>query len=63
MFMNLDDKDLQEVINAMDSKKVLQKEIIIKEGEPGEELYIVESGEMTCIKFVDGEEKILKKYS
>jgi hypothetical protein len=23
MFMNLDDKDLQEVINAMDSKKVL----------------------------------------
>ena len=48
MFMNLDDKGLQEVINAIDSKKTAAKEFIIKEGEPGEELYIVEAGEMTC---------------
>lgn len=48
MFMNLDDKGLQEVINAMDSKKAAAKEFVIKEGEPGEELYIVEAGEMTC---------------
>ena len=48
MFMNLDDKGLQEVINAIDSKKTAAKEFIIKEGEPGEELYIVEAGEMNC---------------
>ena len=42
--MNLDENSLKEVIDAMDSKKAGQMEYIIKEGEPGEELYIVESG-------------------
>lgn len=41
----------------------MPQELIIKEGEPGEVLYIVESGEMTCSKIINGQSKILKKYS
>jgi CRP-like cAMP-binding protein len=33
----------------------LPKEFIIKEGDPGEVLFIVESGEMTCSKIIDGQ--------
>ena len=63
MFMNLEEKNLKEVIDAMDSHKAQPKDLIIKEGEPGEVLYIVESGEMTCSKIINGETKILKKYN
>jgi cAMP-dependent protein kinase regulator len=47
----------------MDSHKAKPQDFIIKEGEPGEVLYIVESGEMTCSKIINEESKILKKYS
>ena len=47
----------------MDSHKAQPQDFIIKEGEPGEVLYIVESGEMTCSKIINEELKILKKYS
>ena len=62
MFMNLEENNLKEVIDAMDSQKVSTQEFIIKEGEPGEVLYIVETGEMTCSKIINGQSKILKKY-
>ena len=62
MFMNLEENNLKEVIDAMDSQKVSTQEFIIKEGEPGEVLYIVESGEMTCSKIINGQSKIWKKY-
>lgn len=46
MFMSLEEKDLQVVIDAMDQKKAVAEEYVIKEGEPGEVLYILESGSM-----------------
>ena len=52
MFMSLDDKDMQVVINAMDEKHVKNKETIITEGEPGDVLYIVESGSYSCNKVI-----------
>lgn len=62
MFMSLDEKDLKVVIDAMDSKNITVGETVIQEGEPGEVLYIVESGELSCHKVIDGESKFLKKY-
>jgi cAMP-dependent protein kinase regulator len=54
MFMSLEEHDLKVVIDAMEEKKVIPNETIITEGEPGEVLYIVESGESTCSKIIDG---------
>ena len=62
MFMNLDDKDMQVVIDAMDQKLAKANEYIIKEGEPGEVLYIVESGSLSCTKVLGGKETFLKQY-
>lgn len=54
MFMSLEEKDLQVVIDAMDQKKAAAGEYVIQEGEPGEVLYILESGTMQCTKMIDG---------
>lgn len=54
MFMSLEQHDLKVVIDAMDERKVVANETIITEGEPGEVLYVVESGESTCSKIIDG---------
>ena len=62
MFMSLDEKDLQVVIDAMDEKKAAAGEVVIQEGEPGEVLYIVESGDLSCSKVIDGKDTHLKNY-
>lgn len=60
--MSLDNKDLQVVIDAMDEKKFVGDEYIIKEGDNGDVLYIVESGEAVCTKVLGGVETVLKTY-
>jgi CRP-like cAMP-binding protein len=45
MFMGLDDKDMNTVIDAMESHHVKAGTDVITEGEAGNVLYIVESGE------------------
>ena len=60
--MSLDERDLKVVIDAMDEKKVSPGEYIIKEGDNGDVLYIVESGEMSCTKIINDTETFLKKY-
>jgi cAMP-dependent protein kinase regulator len=62
MFINLEEQNLKEVIDVMDYHKANPQYLIIKEGEPGEVLYIIESGKMTCSKIINGESKIFKKY-
>lgn len=63
MFMSLDEKDMKVVIDAMDSKNFSAGETVIQEGEPGDVLYIVESGDLSCHKIIDGESKFLKNYT
>ena len=63
MFMSLDPKDLKVVIDAMDEKNVSGGEFVIKEGDNGDVLYIVESGELSCSKVLGGKETFLKKYN
>jgi len=62
MFMSLDEKDLKVVIDAMDEKKVAPGEYVIREGDNGDVLYIVESGDMSCTKVLGGKETFLKNY-
>lgn len=54
MFMGLDDSDLQVVIDAMDEKNTQAGEVVIKEGDPGDVLYVVEQGKLACSKVIDG---------
>ena len=57
MFMGLDEKDLAVVIDAMAERNVSAGEVVIKEGDPGHELYIVESGHLTVTKMINGQNK------
>ena len=60
--MGLDDKDMNIVIDAMESKNLKSNETVIKEGEPGEVLYIVESGTLKCYKFLNNTDTFLKNF-
>jgi cAMP-dependent protein kinase regulator len=50
MFESLDDKDSKIVIDAMEEKKFEAKGLVIKEGDDGDELFVVESGSLECTK-------------
>lgn len=50
MFSALDEKELDIVLDAMGEKHTVEGENIIKEGEMGEVLYVVEEGQLDCFK-------------
>jgi cAMP-dependent protein kinase regulator len=64
LFSSLDKKDLDIVIGAMDERKLKPNEIAIQQGDDGDVLYIVETGELECSKHFtkDGPEVFLKMY-
>lgn len=63
LFQNIDSRDEEALIKAMGSKNYAAGEQVIAEGERGDDLFIVESGEYECSKVIDGEERYLKTYS
>ena len=64
IFSSLDKKDLDVVINAMEEKRFKLNENVITQGEDGDCLYIVETGNLKCYKtFSPGSDpKYLKTY-
>jgi cAMP-dependent protein kinase regulator len=50
LFCNLDQKDLEIVINAMEEKKYEPEQTVIEQGEAGDCLFVVETGELNCFK-------------
>ena len=50
LFQNLEAKDLNIVIDAMEEQKVEKGETIIKQGENGDCLYFIEEGSIECFK-------------
>jgi cAMP-dependent protein kinase regulator len=50
MFSCLNPQELEIVLNAMQHVKKHPGEIVIEEGEDGDNLYVVESGVLTCTK-------------
>jgi len=65
MFNTLDEKDFDIVINAMKILKFGANEIVIKQGEDGNELFIVGGGKLKCEKIFPGQTAptFLKNYS
>jgi cAMP-dependent protein kinase regulator len=62
LFGNLDPKDLDIVIGAMDEKKFTKGETVITQGENGDCLYLIECGELDCYKRIHNTEKCVKHY-
>jgi len=65
MFSCLNPKDKQAVLDAIVPVSYKQGETIIKQGDDGDNFYLVEKGELTCKKFLtpeDKEETFLKTY-
>ena len=50
LFSNLEKEDLNYVIGAMEEKIFKEGETVIEQGENGDCLYVVESGELNCYK-------------
>ena len=64
IFESLDDQDMNTIIDAVEQKKFKNGEYVIKQGDKGDEMYLIESGELDCEKiFEQGEApKYLKTY-
>lgn len=62
MFSAIDDHDLKIVIDAIQQKDFTNGETVIAEGDKGDDLYIVESGQLACSKIIGGEDKFLKNF-
>lgn len=54
IFNSLDDQDMNTVVNAFEEKRLSPGEYIIKQGDQGETIYLVDTGELDC-------EKVFKK--
>jgi cAMP-dependent protein kinase regulator len=65
IFTNLDQKDVGNVIGAMEEKIFNPGEAVIRQGEQGDCLFVVESGDLECFKRFtkDAPETFLKKYT
>jgi len=65
IFSNLDQKDVGNVIGAMDEKIYNPGDAVIRQGEQGDCLFVVESGELGCYKRFgkDAPETFLKNYA
>lgn len=53
MFKMLDENDKKIVIDAMEEKRYVKGDIVIKQGNDGDVLYLVERGQLRCTKRFD----------
>jgi len=62
LFRSLEQEQMQEVIDAMFEKKVTKGEYIIKQGDDGDNFYVIESGIYSIYVLIDGSPKQVGKY-
>lgn len=65
MFSSLNPKDKKNILNAIVPVKKKAGDLIIQQGDDGDNFYLVESGELTCVKLLkpsDTEPTFLKVY-
>jgi cAMP-dependent protein kinase regulator len=62
MFAELDDKEKEIVIDAMKECNFPSNSEVIKQGQDGGELFVIDSGHLSCYKRINNEEKLLKEY-
>jgi cAMP-dependent protein kinase regulator len=61
MFSALQDNDFEVVINAMQERTVEANERLIEQGDDGNNMFVIESGQMDCYKKIDGTDKLVKE--
>jgi cAMP-dependent protein kinase regulator len=64
MFSVLDDKERDIVIGAMEECRFKPNDVVIKQGDPGEILYVIDEGNLDCFKKFtkDAQDTYLKTY-
>ena len=62
MFENLDMKEMNVVLNAMEQEDVKSGSTVIEQGQEGHSLYVVGTGSLSCSKKIKDEVKFLKNY-
>jgi len=64
MFSGLNDNERNIVVDAMETKNCTKGDVVIKEGDEGDVLFIIDSGTLTCTKIFKGDTDPthLKKY-
>ena len=64
MFMNLEKKNQEIVIEAMEIKEYKKDDIVIKQNDDGDEVFIVSKGKLKCERVMkEGEDAVfLKEY-
>ena len=62
MFRALDQKDKNTILDCVDIKSFGKGSTIIKEGDDGQELYILGEGKAKCFKKFDGQDRFLRDY-
>merc|ERR1719453_683755 len=60
MFNGLEKKDFDSVIGAMLEVNAEPDQVLIKEGDDGDFLFVIESGILDCKKVIEGAEKVVK---
>lgn len=65
MFNALDEKEFEIVVDSIEECKINTGNVVIKEGDEGDCMYVVESGILTCTKHFKGnaEPTFLKEYN
>jgi cAMP-dependent protein kinase regulator len=63
LFSNLDPKDIELIIGALEEKQFERNESIIRQGEYADCMYLVETGVLECYKQVGKTMKMVKKYT
>ena len=54
MFSGLEESEKKIVVDAMEEKNYMKTEVVIKEGDEGDCLYVVASGTLSCTKVFKG---------
>lgn len=60
LFSALEEKDFNIILNALELKEFEPNQLVIREGEDGDCLYIVDNGSLECRKVIAGEERTVK---
>jgi cAMP-dependent protein kinase regulator len=60
LFSALEDEEIRTVILALKDNKLEPNVRIIKQGDDGDSMFIIEDGEVDCLKVIDGQEKVVK---
>ena len=64
LFRHLEDSEIDMIVNAMEIRKVKAGEMVIRQGDNGNELYVVGGGQLRCTKLDSetNEQQLIKDY-